>query len=108
MEQLTKNQAVATSQEAVQNQNEPQLQASHFVHIPGLSYSGVKSPTECQQSLFESHFASQIGRASCRERVYISVVVSWDKNRCCTCVLVCISSRLCVLPYFVGNLYKAA
>src|SRR5438067_9806059 len=24
-------------------------QASHFVHIPGLSYSGVKSPTECQQ-----------------------------------------------------------
>ena len=25
MEQLTKNQAVATSQEAVQNQNEPQL-----------------------------------------------------------------------------------
>src|SRR5947207_5475861 len=31
-------------------------QASHFVHIPGLSYSGVKSPTECQQSLFESHF----------------------------------------------------
>src|SRR5258705_473621 len=33
-------------------------QASHFVHIPGLSYSGVKSPTECQQSLFESHFSS--------------------------------------------------
>src|SRR5438094_1021188 len=26
---------------------------------PGLSYSGVKSPTECQQSLFESHFASR-------------------------------------------------
>src|SRR5438034_4406322 len=26
-------------------------QASHFVHIPGLSYSGVKSPTECQQSV---------------------------------------------------------
>src|SRR5690554_7176052 len=25
-------------------------QASHFVHIPGLSYSGVKSPTECQRS----------------------------------------------------------
>src|SRR5262249_40402756 len=34
-------------------------QASHFVHIPGLSYSGVKSPSECQQSLFESHFASR-------------------------------------------------
>src|SRR5688572_7861867 len=27
--------------------------------MPGLSYSGVKSPTECQQSLFESHFASR-------------------------------------------------
>src|SRR5205814_4760192 len=25
-------------------------QASHFVHIPGLSYSGVKSPTECQHT----------------------------------------------------------
>src|SRR5260370_25903639 len=25
-------------------------QASHFVHIPGLSYSGVKSPTECQNT----------------------------------------------------------
>src|SRR5262245_10173656 len=94
MEQLTKNQAVATSQEAVQNQNEPQLrdenahndksvhgvlnptyqaglrpsvdkQASHFVHIPGLSYSGVKSPTECQQSLFESHFASRQSLSDC-------------------------------------------
>src|SRR5205814_76420 len=30
-----------------------------FRSIPGLSYSGVKSPTECQQSLFESHFASR-------------------------------------------------
>src|SRR5690625_6753047 len=39
-------------------------QASHFVHIPGLSYSGVKSPTECQQSLFESHFASRQDRKS--------------------------------------------
>src|SRR5437660_11062756 len=29
MEQLTKNQAVATSQEAVQNQNEPQLRADN-------------------------------------------------------------------------------
>src|SRR5947207_772723 len=33
MEQLTKNQAVATSQEAVQNQNEPQLQSfTSFSH----------------------------------------------------------------------------
>src|SRR5207248_2302687 len=37
----------------------------HFVHIPGLSYSGVKSPTECQQSLFESHFASRQSLSDC-------------------------------------------
>src|SRR5438067_346348 len=36
-----------------------------FVHIPGLSYSGVKSPTECQQSLFESHFASRQSLSDC-------------------------------------------
>src|SRR2546428_4558296 len=40
-------------------------QASHFLHIPGLSYSGVKSPTECQQSLFESHFASRQSLSDC-------------------------------------------
>src|SRR5437762_2783960 len=39
--------------------------SSHFVHIPGLSYSGVKSPTECQQSLFESHFASRQSLSDC-------------------------------------------
>src|SRR5437764_810235 len=33
MEQLTKNQAVATSQEAVQNQNEPQLRDEKIVVI---------------------------------------------------------------------------
>src|SRR5207247_1096101 len=43
MEQLTKNQAVATSQEAVQNQNEPQLRDENahndkYVH-------GVLNPT---------------------------------------------------------------
>src|SRR5258705_311613 len=39
MEQLTKNQAVATSQEAVQNQNEPQLR-DEMLKITNLS-------TEC-------------------------------------------------------------
>src|SRR5437868_13181795 len=33
--------------------------------IAGLSYSGVKSPTECQQSLFESHFASRQSLSDC-------------------------------------------
>src|SRR5205823_2405504 len=52
-------------------------QASHFVHIPGLSYSGVKSPTECQQSLFESHFAS---RQSLSDLVSVSCAYTQGKR----------------------------
>src|SRR5204862_7114502 len=43
MEQLTKNQAVATSQEAVQNQNEPQLRDEHAHNHK--SVHGVLNPT---------------------------------------------------------------
>src|SRR2546423_12262283 len=43
MEQLTKNQAVATSQEAVQNQNEPQLR-DEIAHND-KSVHGVLNPT---------------------------------------------------------------
>src|SRR5437867_11362817 len=43
MEQLTKNQAVATSQEAVQNQNEPQLRDEN-AHNDN-SVHGVLNPT---------------------------------------------------------------
>src|SRR5450755_2220308 len=43
MEQLTKNQAVATSQEAVQNQNEPQLRDEN-AH-DDKSVHGVLKPT---------------------------------------------------------------
>src|SRR5688572_32226042 len=43
MKQLTKNQAVATSQEAVQNQNEPQLRDEN-AHID-KSVHGVLKPT---------------------------------------------------------------
>src|SRR5258707_557229 len=43
MEQLTKNQAVATSQEAVQNQNEPQLRAENAHN--DKSVHGVLNPT---------------------------------------------------------------
>src|SRR5207247_2472179 len=96
MEQLTKNQAVATSQEAVQNQNEPQLRdenahndkSVHGVLNPtyqaGLRRDAVQPDieaerkkrdeieagksyckTECQQSLFESHFASRQSLSDC-------------------------------------------
>src|SRR2546430_14119709 len=44
MEQLTKNQAVATSQEAVQNQNEPQLRDENAHN--GKSVHGVLNPTD--------------------------------------------------------------
>src|SRR2546430_11385145 len=43
MEQLTKNQAVATSQEAVQNQNEPQLREDNAHN--DKSVHGVLNPT---------------------------------------------------------------
>src|SRR5258705_14009981 len=43
MEQLTKNQAVATSQEAVQNQNEPQLRDENAHN--DKSEHGVLNPT---------------------------------------------------------------
>src|SRR5204862_6737426 len=43
MEQLTKNQAVATSQEAVQNQNEPQLRDENANN--DKSVHGVLNPT---------------------------------------------------------------
>src|SRR5436305_14582041 len=43
MEQLTKNQAVATSQEAVQNQNEPQLRDENAHN--DKSIHGVLNPT---------------------------------------------------------------
>src|SRR5687767_8930681 len=43
MEQLTKNQAVATSQEAVQNQNEPQLRDENAHY--DKSVHGVLNPT---------------------------------------------------------------
>src|SRR5207244_6192688 len=43
MEQLTKNQAVATSQEAVQNQNEPQLRNENAHN--DKSVHGVLNPT---------------------------------------------------------------
>src|SRR5260370_41753906 len=43
MEQLTKNQAVATSQEAVENQNDPQLLDENAQN--GKSVHGVLNPT---------------------------------------------------------------
>src|SRR5947207_15395857 len=66
MEQLTKNQAVATSQEAVQNQNEPQLRDENAHN--DKSVHGVLNPTY-QAGLRRDAVQpdiEEIGRASCR------------------------------------------
>src|SRR5437588_7489931 len=75
MEQLTKNQAVATSQEAVQNQNEPQLRDENAHN--DKSVHGVLNPTyqaglrrDAVQPDIEAE-RKKIGRAvqqECRDR----------------------------------------
>src|SRR5437868_5827281 len=73
MEQLTKNQAVATSQEAVQNQNEPQLRdenahndkSVHGVLNPtyqaGLRRDAVQPDIEAEQTQNQRYGSSHIG-----------------------------------------------
>src|SRR5437773_10695220 len=81
MEQLTKNQAVATSQEAVQNQNEPQLRDENAHN--DKSVHGVLNPTY-QAGLRRDAVQpdiEEIGRASCRERVKMSVVAGTLKKK---------------------------
>src|SRR5262249_59534083 len=70
MEQLTKNQAVATSQEAVQNQNEPQLRDENAHN--DKSVHGVLNPTY-QAGLRRD---AEIGRAvqqECRDPISYAV-----------------------------------
>src|SRR5690554_7796407 len=94
MEQLTKNQAVATSQEAVQNQNEPQLRdenahndkSVHGVLNPtyqaGLRRDAVQPDIEAERKKRdEIEAGKKIGRASCRERVEITAVAALLKKK---------------------------
>src|SRR5438270_11637233 len=64
MEQLTKNQAVATSQEAVQNQNEPQLRDENAHN--DKSVHGVLNPTY-QAGLRRRSEERRVGK-ECRSR----------------------------------------
>src|SRR5262245_16243902 len=78
MEQLTKNQAVATSQEAVQNQNEPQLRdenahndkSVHGVLNPtyqaGLRRDAVQPDIEAER---KKRDAIEAGKINCTERL---------------------------------------
>src|SRR2546421_10073570 len=77
MEQLTKNQAVATSQEAVKNQNEPQLRyenahndkSVHGVLNPpdqaGLRRDGVQPDIEAER---KKRDAIEAGKSYCSRR----------------------------------------
>src|SRR2546428_10948406 len=88
MEQLTKNQAVATSQEAVQNQNEPQLRdenahndkAGHGVlsptYLAGLRRDAVQPDIEEERKKRDeieagkSYGSRRCGRAVCDDKSF--------------------------------------
>src|SRR5439155_1712670 len=97
MEQLTKNQAVATSQEAVQNQNEPQLrdenaqndESVHGVLSPtyqaGLRCDAVQPDIEAERKKTDeidagkSYCSRRFGGASCYDKS-AQTYARFDKN----------------------------
>src|SRR5215213_11656731 len=97
MEQLTKNQAVATSQEAVQNQNEPQLRdenahndkSVHGVLNPtyqaGLRRDAVQPDIEAERKKRDeieagkSHCSRRFGGATCDDKS-AQIYARFDKN----------------------------
>src|SRR5690606_33118437 len=97
MEQLTNNQAVATSQEAVQNQNEPQLRdenahndkSVHGVLTPtyqaGLGRDDVQADTEAERKkrdemgAGESYCSRRFGGATCGDNS-AQIYARFDKN----------------------------
>src|SRR5690349_12024668 len=99
MEQLTKNQAVATSQEAVQNQNEPQLRdenahndkSVHGVLNPtyqaGLRRDAVQPDIEAERKKRDeieagkSYCSRRFGGATCDDKS-AQIYVRFDKNDC--------------------------
>src|SRR5437867_4028105 len=97
MEQLTKNQAVATSQEAVQNQNEPQLRDENAHN--DKSVHGVLNPTyqaglrrdAVQQEIKEERKRRdriEVGKSYCSRRFagatcankFVQIYAGLDKN----------------------------
>src|SRR5688500_9764818 len=99
MEQLTKNQAVATSQEAVQNQNEPQLRdenahndkSVHGVLNPtyqaGLRRDAVQPDIEAERKKRDeieagkSYCSRRFGGAPCND-IPVHVYAPVDNNDC--------------------------
>ena len=97
MEQLTKNQSVATSQEAVQNQNEPQLRdenahndkSVHGVLNPtyqaGLRRDAVQPDIEAERKKRDeieagkSYCSRRFGGATCDDKS-AQIYARFDKN----------------------------
>src|SRR5258708_8731577 len=87
MEQLTKNQAVATSQEAVQNQNEPQLRDENAHN--DKSVHGVLNPTyqaglrrDAVQPDIEAERDRKSGSAGMPRPISYAVFCLKKKKRC--------------------------
>src|SRR5262245_31984681 len=88
MEQLTKNQAVATSQEAVQNQNEPQLRDENahndksvhgvlnHTYLAGLRRDAVQPDIEAERKKRDeieagkSYCSRRFGGATCDDKSF--------------------------------------
>src|SRR5947208_366342 len=97
MEQLTKNQAVATSQEAVQTQNEPQLRdenahndksvhgALNPTYQAALRRDAVQSDIEAERkkrhesAAGKSYFNRRFGNATCDDKS-AQIYARFDKN----------------------------
>src|SRR5947209_2181589 len=97
MEQLTKNQAVATSQEAVQNQNEPQLRDENphkaksakevliQINQPGFRRDPVQPDMEAERKKRDeieagkSYCSRRFGGATCDDKS-AQIYARFDKN----------------------------
>src|SRR5712692_3981415 len=99
MEQLTKNQAVATSQEAVQNQNEPQLRDENAhndksvhgelnpTYQAGVRRDAVQPDIEAarrerdENEAAKSYCSRRLGGATCDDKS-AQIYARCDKNDC--------------------------
>src|SRR2546426_11144069 len=99
MEQLTKNQAIATSQEAVQNQNEPQLRDENAhndksvhgglnpTYQAGLRRDAVEADIEAERKKRDeienrnSYCRRRFGGATCDDKSG-QIYARFDKNDC--------------------------
>src|SRR5205814_6199084 len=112
MEQLTKNQAVATSQEAVQNQNEPQLRdenahndkSVHGVLNPtyqaGLRRDAVQPDIEAERKKRDEIRSEERFSRNAETDLVCRLLLEKKKNRMTTCI---IYTKLTLIPTTNSN-----